>query len=101
MATGALVLVAVPSIFVWLAGYEIDRLPLVALAPLAVAVLGWLGARSGRPGWTLASALLLAGYIIAMTRVMSGALPFLFAPGAMLMFMAANLMRGRPGTRQV
>jgi len=43
----------------------------------------------------------MAGYIIAVTRVMDGALPFLFAPGAMLMFMAANLMRGRPGTRQV
>jgi len=35
-----------------------------------------------------------------MTRVMTGVLPFIFAPRAMLMFMAANLMRGRPGTRQ-
>ena len=100
MATGALILVLVPSLFVWLAGYEIDSLPLVALAPMAIGVLGWIGARVGRPGLTLASALLLVGYIVAITRVMTGVLPLLFAPGAMLMFMAANLMRGRPGTRQ-
>ena len=92
MASGALVLVAFPALL--LAFQEVPGL-LLALLPLAVAIVGWLGARSGKPAWMFSSAVALAAYIALLMQMMDGMLPFLFMPGTLAMFMAANLMRGR------
>jgi hypothetical protein len=98
MALVALALVAFPSlrfVYLWVAGYEVYRVPLVALGPLGVAVVGWIGARLGRPGLTWWSAILLTVYVVALTRMVWGILPFVYVPGAAAMFMAAALVRDR------
>jgi hypothetical protein len=79
-----------------MAGNEVHRLPLVALGPLAIAIVGWLGARWGRPGLTLCSAVLLAGYVGCLMLTVYGVLPFLYVPGAVAMLMAVSLGRRRP-----
>lgn len=80
----------------WMMGDVVNRLTLVALVPLGIAVVGWVGARQGRPGLTWYSAIGLTMLVVILTRVSYGMLPFVYVPGAAAMFMAAGLVRERP-----